>query len=184
MPWHFSNIFGEPYVSRWKQFGLVATVAGGALLIGCSTVSSEGAVASHAPADSELSPADDFKQRAPAPAEPGLNPWAGRSGQAEALADIAKGQPIKLYYQGIAGERLEMRAPGLSNCHPDRYDVPEDARSKFVPLGADYSESILYTQEELARFDSATLFARAYNVTLFRMKRDEVLKICPAATLE
>jgi hypothetical protein len=49
-------------------------------------------------------------------------------------------------------------------------------------LGADYYESIRYTSEDLARLRSATLFARVYNVTIFTMRRDEVLKICPSAT--
>ena len=115
-------------------------------------------------------------------ATPALDPWSGKSGQAEALADIAKGRPIKLYIQSIAGEREVIRTPGLLNCNPDRYDVPNEARSKFEPLGADFSESILYTSEERARFRSASLFARAYNVTMFTMKRDEVLKFCPAAS--
>ena len=110
------------------------------------------------------------------------NPWVNRSGQAEAVGDLAKGRAIKLYAQVISGERDEIHTPGLNNCNPDRFDVPKDARSRFEPLGADYYESIRYKSEELARLRSATLFARAYNVTVFTLRRDEVLKICPAAT--
>jgi hypothetical protein len=119
---------------------------------------------------------------APAPEKEAINRWAGRSGQAEALTDIANHRPIRLLYQVVSGERDEIHTPGLSNCNPDRFDVPKDGRSKFEPLGADYYESIRYTSEDLARLRSATLFARAYNVTIFTMRRDEVLKICPSAT--
>ena len=93
------------------------------------------------------------------------NQWTGRSGEAEVLADIAKGRPVKLILKGIAGERLDRRTPGLSNCNPDRYDVPNELQSQFEPLGADYSESVQYTAEELARLRSATMFARDYNRT-------------------
>jgi hypothetical protein len=109
------------------------------------------------------------------------NPWAGKSGQAEALADIAEGRPVKLFYQTLMGEREFVRTPGLSNCNPDRFDVPESERSKLVLLGANYSESVQYTDEENSRVTTATLFARAYNVTMFTMKRDEVRRICPSA---
>jgi len=110
------------------------------------------------------------------------NPWAGRSGQAEALADVANGRPVKLLYRSLFGEREFVHTPGLSNCNPDRYDVPDDARSQFMWLGADYSGDIRYTPEQYAPLTSANLFARAYNVTMFTVSRDKVLKICPAAT--
>ncbi len=117
----------------------------------------------------------------PAAAAPS-DPWAGRSGEAEALVDIGKRRPVKLYLQGIAGERLELRTPGLINCNPERYDVPKQARSQFEHVdAADYSESVRYTEEELARMRSATRFARDYNRTIFRMRRSDVLKICPKA---
>ena len=110
------------------------------------------------------------------------NPWAGRSGQAEAITDTAEGLPVRLYTRAISGERDVIDTPGLRNCNPDRYDVQNEMRSRFVGLGEGYSESIRYTAEELARLRSATQFARAYNVAMFTMRRDEVLKICPAAT--
>lgn len=119
---------------------------------------------------------------APSVTPKGSNPWAGRSGEAEALADIAAGRPIKLYIQYIAGEREIIRTPGLRNCNPDRFDVASSARFNFVSVGADYSESIRYTEEQLDRFDSATLFAKAYNVTIFSKKRAELRKICPTVT--
>lgn len=68
----------------------------------------------------------------------GSSPGVGRSGEAEALADTAKGGPIKLYMQAIAGERDFIRTPGLSDCNPDGYDVPDEARSQFEPVGANY----------------------------------------------
>ena len=112
------------------------------------------------------------------------DPWAGRSGESEALADIAAGRPIKLYTREISGERDVTETPGLRNCNPERFDVSVNARSKFKPLGADYYESNHYTSEELARLRSATLFARSYNLTWFAKKHFEVLKICPGAIRE
>ena len=111
-----------------------------------------------------------------------INPWVGRSGKAEALADIAAGRPVKLYYRAVFGEREFVHTPGLSNCNPDRFDVPKKARSRFEYLDADYSESVRYTTEQSARIVSAVRFARAYNITMYTKKRRDVLKICPAAT--
>jgi hypothetical protein len=107
--------------------------------------------------------------------------WAGRSGEAQALADIAARRPLTLFYRGIAGERIEMRTPGLRDCDPERYDVPKNYRSRFVSIGPEYSESVQYSAEELARMASATRFAKDYNRTIFRMRRSDVLKICPKA---
>lgn len=114
----------------------------------------------------------------------GSNPWAGRSGEAEALADIATGRPVQLYLQSTAGERGVDHAPGLLNCSPDRGDVPIKALNRFKPLGADYSESIIYTAEQVRRLHSATLFARAYNLAMFRKRREQVLEICPSAEVD
>jgi hypothetical protein len=151
-------------------------------LASCQYSAEQSFLSSSYPQQHKSSQADDINRAQLTPAGGAFNPWAGRSGQAEALADIADGKPIKLYIRSVAGEREVIETPGLTNCHPDRYDVPADARSTFASLGSDYSESIIYTSEERARFRSATLFARAYNVTMFTMRRDEVLKICPAAT--
>ena len=40
-----------------------------------------------------------------APAKEGSNPCSGRSGEAEALADLAAGRPVKLYTHVLGGER-------------------------------------------------------------------------------
>lgn len=148
----------------------------------CQNVSEQQVTPSSYTSPQESSVVGDVELKPPPSAGQASNPWASRSGQAEALADIAAGRPIKLFYQSLFGEREFVHTPGLSNCNPDRYDVPDDARSQFEPLGADYSESIQYTAEEHARITSATQFAKAYNVTMFTMKRGDVLKICPAAT--
>ena len=153
-------------------------------LASCQNASEQPVSSSSYARPQKSSVVEDSQLKPPAPAGEALNPWVGRSGEAEALADIANGRPVKLFYQYIAGERMFIRTPGLLNCNPERYDVSEDARSKLVPLGADYSESVQYTNEERSRITSATLFARAYNVTMFTKKRDDVLKICPAATHE
>lgn len=108
----------------------------------------------------------------------------GRSGEAEALADIGAGRPIKLYFQSLFGEREFIRTPGLKNCNPHRYDVTKNAREQFEHLNADYFEDIQYSPEEHARITAATQFAEAYNVTMFKLKRVDVLKICPAAALD
>ena len=117
---------------------------------------------------------------APAPVT-GTDPWTGRSGEAEALSDVAKGRPVKLFYQALFGEREFLRTRGLNDCNPERFDVPDEARSQFEPPDADYSESVRYTAEERARLFSATMFAKDYNRTMFRMRRSDVLRICPRA---
>lgn len=110
--------------------------------------------------------------------------WSERSGKVEALAHLAERQSVKLLYQAMAGEGEFLRTPGLRNCDPDRFDVPANARSSFEPLGADYSESVPYSAEEMARLASATRFARDYNLTMFQERRNEVLKICPSASTD
>jgi hypothetical protein len=120
----------------------------------------------------------------PPPSSPAANPWANRSGKAEALADLAKGLPVKLLYQVIWGEREVIRVTGLSNCDPDRFDVPKNARSRFEAVGADYSENSDYTAEDYKRFHAGSQFARAYNSTMFERNRAGVLAICPAAKLK
>lgn len=160
---------GRCALARFKHCGFTFL----ALFASCAPVDRAGAI-TEAPNQSQT----------PTPVGEPVNPWAGRSGEAEALADLAKGLPIKLYYQWIAGERQVIRTPGLRNCNPERFDVPGNARSKFVAIGADFSESIQYTDEERARFRSASRFARAYNLTIFSKRTEEVVQICPAVTRE
>ena len=108
--------------------------------------------------------------------------WAGRSGQAEALADLSSGKPVKLYVRAIGGERVTGEAPGLLNCDPEGGDIPTNMLDRLMSLHADFSEGVRYTSQQLNGIQSAVLFARAYNVTMFEVRRSEVLKICPAAT--
>jgi hypothetical protein len=42
-------------------------------------------------------------------------------------------------------------------------------------------EALANTAEELALLRSATMFARDYNRTMFRVRHGDVLKICPRA---
>ena len=116
-------------------------------------------------------------------AEKASNPWSVRSGRSEALADLAAGRPVKLYLQSVAGERAVDRTPGLSNCNPGRSDVPKAQLGRFAPLGENYSESVVYTAEQVARINAATVFARDYNQTMFHKKKREVLGICPSASI-
>lgn len=106
------------------------------------------------------------------------NPWAGKSGRAEALADLAAGRPIKLYTHVFAGDRAKFRTPGLLNCDLDQ--SAKGAEWLFAPLrDGDWSASILYTSAERSRQLAAFAFAKAYNLTIFEHKRELIVRLCP-----
>ena len=118
------------------------------------------------------------------PDEVSTNPWAGKSGKAQALADIAAGRPVRLYLHFMAGERAIELTPGLNNCNPERFDVSLSARSRFIPLGEDFHSDRIRTGAEIARQHSALVFARTYNLTMFRKRKADVLFICPSAEID
>jgi hypothetical protein len=116
--------------------------------------------------------------RVAAPAGTALGPWSGRSGEAEALADLANGSTLKLYTHLLAGERAQLRTPGLRNCDPDR--SARGAGWLFAPIpDADMSESIRYTDEQLSRMRAASAFAKSYNLTIFNHRRATIAQLCP-----
>lgn len=110
--------------------------------------------------------------------------WAGRSGQAEALTDLANGRPIKLYTHVLGGERARFRSPGLLYCDPEQNIGNKAAENLFVFIPeANMSEGVFYTPAQQARQRSASSFARAYNLTIFHRKRDYIASLCPKVEL-
>lgn len=113
------------------------------------------------------------------------DPWAHRSGEAEALADLASGRPVKLYTHVWGGERAGFRSPGLLYCDPDQNigNRAAEAMFAFIPE-ANVSEGVIYTPAEQSLQRSASTFARAYNLTVFHQKRDFIVRLCPKVELE
>ena len=113
------------------------------------------------------------------------NPWAGRSGEAEALADLANGRPVKLYTHVLGGERAGFRSPGLLYCDPDQNIGSKAAEAMFVSIpDANFSEGVIYTPAELSLSRSASVFARAYNLTMYHRHRGYIVSLCPKVELE
>jgi hypothetical protein len=112
------------------------------------------------------------------------DPYAGRNGEAEALADIARGRPPKVYYRDVCGDHCRKQAAGLLNCNPERFDTQKAPKTFFVPIPeADADSDYGHTQEQNARRHSAFFFAKSYNLTMFRKRKREILRVCPAAAV-
>lgn len=113
-----------------------------------------------------------------------VDQYAGRDGGAEALADIARGNPARVFYRGTCGDRCSLDGVGLLNCAPERFDTKSAPKGFFVYVPeADGDSSVIPTAEQHARGASAYLFAKAYNLTMFRERKREILKQCPRAEL-
>ena len=114
---------------------------------------------------------------------PDADPWP--SGEAEAVSDLRSARPIKLYTHVLGGERAEFRSPGLLYCDPDQNIGNKAAEEMFAFIPeANWSEGVIYTPAERALQQSAAAFARAYNLTIYRQKRDHILRLCPKVELE
>ena len=116
------------------------------------------------------------------PQRPESGPYAGRDGAAEARADIRKRRPLKLYTHGAEGEFPGYITPGLIGCDPDRNNGSKQADKLFLVLPFTIREDRIPSEDESRQGASAVAFAEAYNTTMFRKRKAEVLKICPAAT--
>jgi hypothetical protein len=104
-----------------------------------------------------------------------------RNGETEALAEIRAGKPTRLYSHVYNGRAPGFATPGIRRCDQSR----SGAQAIFVPLPeADWGEGPVYTGEKAARAASALKFAKAYNQTMFRARKADVLVICPNAGLD
>ena len=109
------------------------------------------------------------------------DPYGERDGEAEALADISSGAPLKLYFHEYNGVVPAWRTPGLLSCEPDK---PVGSRVFRGLEAADWHEGETYTAEESRRQGSAWSFARAYNRTVYGARAKDVAAVCPEARLE
>lgn len=106
--------------------------------------------------------------------------FIGRDGEAEALASLRNGEPLKLFSHEVNAEVPRYNTPGLLNCDPDQ----DGAQHIFRPLPeADWSEGNYYTEEQQKRAVSARSFAKEYNLAMFRERRAVILKVCPRAQI-
>ena len=112
-----------------------------------------------------------------------VDPYAGRNGETEALADIARGIPPRVYYRSGCGDKCVFMGVGLANCEPDRSDTQKAPKGFFVSIPEAHVDSSPIPPEQVARRLSAYLFAKAYNHTMFRERKREILKICRQARL-
>ena len=115
-----------------------------------------------------------------------VDAYYGRDGQAEALADIAQGKPARIYICSICGEFCRLEGVNILNCEPERFDTQTAPKTFFVslPPEANGDSSLRQTPEQRVRGLSAYYFASSYNRTMFRQRKNEVLRRCPRATLE
>jgi hypothetical protein len=113
------------------------------------------------------------------------DPWINRSGEAEALADLAAGAPVKLYTHVWGGEGVWFRTPGLLYCDPDRNSGDREAQELFAEIpDANMSEGVILPADRQSRQLHAFLFAQTYNLTMFERRRDDVVRFCPGVQLE
>jgi hypothetical protein len=106
-----------------------------------------------------------------------LSPYLHRQGDAEVRTELAKGGPARLYTHRFNGRAPGFSTPGLTHCDP-RSAVGTRARTLFRPLPeADWSEPMPFTHGQ----EIAVRFARSYNLTMFKARRAEILRICPEA---
>lgn len=153
-------------------------------LVSCQSGPEQALSSSSAP-PAKSSAADNLNPNPPAPAGEGSNPWVGRSGEAEALADLANGRPVKLYTHVYGGERAGFRSPGLLYCDPEQNIGNKAAENLFAFIPeANMSEGVIYTLAQQARQRSASSFARSYNLTMFSRKYDYIVQLCPKVELE
>ena len=101
------------------------------------------------------------------------------------MADLANGRPVKIYTHTYGGERAGFRSPGLLYCDPDQNigDKAAEAMFAFIPE-ANESEGVIYTPAEQSLQRSASVFARAYNLTVFHRQRDYIVRLCPKVEVE
>ena len=124
---------------------------------------------------------------APASGSVETDSYFGRNGEAEALADLARGKPVKLYSYEWEGEVPRYVTPGLLNCDPDLNDDPVAANAVFSPLPEENGSEgnpHTHTEEHEKRAASARRFAKAYNLTMFHRRSEQILRMCPSASQE
>jgi hypothetical protein len=176
---HVANV--NPIRGERASIGVACAALVAIALASCQNAP-EHRVTSASYAQAEESSVDSLK---PVPPGETSDPWAGRSGEAEALADLAAGRPVKLYTHVYGGERAGFRSPGLLYCDPDQNNGDKTAENlfAFVPE-ANVSEGVIYTPAQQARQRSASSFARSYNLTIFHRKHDYIVRLCPKVERE
>ena len=113
------------------------------------------------------------------------DPYAGRNGRAEALRDIRRGKPLKLYTHIFNAEGPGTRTPGLKFCSPDENIGTKAAQRMFVFVPeAAQGEAEQITIEEMKHVESSEAFSKAYNTTVFLKRAGQIRKFCPKAMLD
>jgi hypothetical protein len=126
-----------------------------------------------------------FPAPAAAPSRPDPAEYQERDGEKEALADLRSGRPLKLYYSWQWGEGLRLPVVGLQFCDADESEDVKTARAVFVALPElEFAEDRSYTPEGKKLGSSAWTFGRAYNRTMWRLKRSAVVALCSKATVD
>lgn len=105
--------------------------------------------------------------------------YDGRDGAAEALADLNGGKPLMIFSHRENTVTPGWASPGLVACSPDQARGDDNLRVFRVidEAASEEGETRTFTQDWLA--SSAVRFARAYNLTAFRLRRPEVENVCP-----
>lgn len=114
-------------------------------------------------------------------------PYELRDGVAEAREASEKTAQFWLYTHAFNTRVPGQRTPGLKYC--DSRNAPgeglRDGISPFLPLpAADWGEGMPVTGEWAEQAEVAVRFARAYNLEMYRLRRDEIRRACPRVELE
>ena len=120
------------------------------------------------------------------PQRPETGPYAGRDGKAEARRDIRRGRPLKLFSYAYDGEFPRFVSPGILNCDPEQNAIITGAEieATFTQLeNAGMREDRIRSDEEARLAASAVRFGKAYNLEMWRQRKERILKICPQAHL-
>jgi len=93
---------------------------------------------------------------------------------------MAQGKPARLYVYEFNGEAPAWVTPGLSNCKPNEDQDFRTANPLFVALPeANFSEGSYSSESDVRRRSAAVDFGSAYNMTMFRQRLSEIVKVCP-----
>lgn len=107
--------------------------------------------------------------------------FADRDGAAEADRDLAVGKGLTLYYRAFDGFVPTFQIPGLRGSISGS---PKAASDTLVRLSeADFREGRKLTDEQAKLRESAFLFAKAYNQTMFRATAEEIHRLFPLVTI-
>ena len=111
-----------------------------------------------------------------------VDPYSIRDGAAEAAADLKAGKPLSFYWQHISARSPQDSLPGIVRCEVSQFKISTPFHFLEIPK-AEWRGGVTYSPEQDHRHSSALLFATAYNQTIYKARKSDILKTCPLAEL-